>query len=210
MDFYVVAFTDAQMKRRRVKGRSYDAVPVGGLFAIGERRPAAPLATDDELRHQHDVVVRIAADASAILPVRFGAMTTRAALESLPPQAVARLAQGLNEVRGRVQMTIRFIGEPPPAVALTRTGSGRDYLENRRAAMRPALPRPAADWLRTLRSIAARERLEPGGGSLLATAYHLVDNVHLDRYIESAAGAEAVGARLTGPYPPFAFTPSIL
>ena len=210
MDFYVVAFTDAPMKRRRIKGRSYEAIPAGGLFVIGERRAASPPATDDELRHQHDVVVRIAADASAILPVRFGAMTTRAALESLPPQAVARLAEGLNEVRGRVQMTIRFIGEPPPAASLTRAGSGRDYLENRRAAMRPELPRAAADWLQTLRSIAARERLEPGAGSLLATAYHLVDKAHLDRYTEAAAGADAVGARLTGPYPPFAFTPSIL
>jgi hypothetical protein len=210
VDFYVVAFTDALMKRRRIKGRSYEVIPLGGLFAIGERRAGAPLATDDELRHQHDVVVRIAADASAILPVRFGAMTTIEVLESLPPQAVARLAEGLNEVRGRVQMTIRFVGEPPPAVPPTRAGSGRDYLQNRRAAMRPELPRAAADWLRTLRSIAARERLEPGVGSLLATAYHLVDKVHLDRYTKSAAGAEAVGARLTGPYPPFAFTPSIL
>jgi hypothetical protein len=210
VDFYVVAFTDAPMKRRRIKGRSYEVIPLGGLFAIGERRAAAPLATDDELRHQHDVVVRIAADASAILPVRFGAMTTIEVLESLPSQAIARLAGGLTEVRGRVQMTIRFVGEPPPAVSPTRGGSGRDYLQNRRAAMRPELPRAAADWLRTLRSIAARERLEPGVGSLLATAYHLVDKVHLDRYTRSTAGAEAVGARLTGPYPPFAFTPSIL
>jgi hypothetical protein len=210
VDFYVVAFTDAPMKRRRLNGRSYQAIGFGPLFAIGERRSTPPSPTDEELRHQHEVVLRVAEDLSAVLPVRFGALTSRAALAEMPPRLVQRLVDGLNEVRDRAQMTVRFVGDPRPAVPPARAGSGRDYLESRRAAMIPALPDDAEAWLRTLRSIAFKERLEPGVGSLLATAYHLVDKKNITRYLEAASGAAAAGGRVTGPYPPFAFTPSIL
>lgn len=211
MDFYVVAFTGQPMRRRRIGGRWYEGFPLDGIVAIGERRQDPPEATQAELEHQHEVVVRLAQRCDAILPVRFGAMASKATLAEMPPRLVARLADGLEDVRGKAQMTVRFIGQPrpvPPGVTTAR--SGRDYLLKRQAAATPDLPAAAIAWLESVRGVVARERIEPGAGSVLATVYHLVRIADLDRYGHEIPRAASIGARVTGPFPPFAFTPAVL
>jgi hypothetical protein len=210
VDFYVVAFIDRPLPRRRISGRHYASAALGGVAAVGECRGDQPAATDDELRHQHEVVVRVAERVDAILPVRFGALTSRAALEQMAPELVRRLTDGLSDVRHKVQMTVRFVGEPAPAARPVRPTSGVEYLRNRQAAMVPELPPEAVAWLGAVRSVVARERIAPGAGSVLATAYHLVRTEDLPRYFDLVSHAGASGARVTGPFPPFAFTPAIL
>lgn len=209
MDFYVIAFIDRPLTRRQISGRRYATIALGGVVAVGECRVDQPAATDEELRHQHEVVVRLAERVDAILPVRFGALTSRATLAHMPPDLVQRLAGGLRDVRHKVQMTVRFAGEPKLPVSTVPPRSGTEYLRKRQAARVPELPPEAAAWLRTVRPVVARERIAPGGGSVIATAYHLVHKEHISRYLEGASHAAAAGARITGPFPPFAFTPSI-
>ena len=211
MDFYVVAFVGQPMPRRRIGGRWYEGLSLGRVVAVGERRQALPVATDLELEHQHEVVVRLAERVDAILPVRFGAMTSLDTLEEMPARLRERLAAGLDDVRGKTQMTVRFVGQPRPVSAKTVPAkSGREYLLKRQAAARPDLPAEATAWLESLSGVVARQRIEPGAGSVLATVYHLVRNADLDRYGKATADADSIGARVTGPFPPFAFTPSVL
>jgi hypothetical protein len=211
VDFYVVAFAGEPMPRRRIEGRWYEAMPLDRIFAIGERRTRPPEATDSELRHQHAVVAALAERFDAILPVRFGAMSSTGMLVEMSSRLAGPLAAGLEEVRGKAQMTVRFIGEPRPiAPAATPARSGRDYLLRKQAAAAPELPADAVAWLGPLRALAVRERVEPGAGSVLATVYHLVPQGDLDRYKEAALQAPPVGARVTGPFAPFAFTPTVL
>ena len=207
----MVAFTGRPMPRRRIEGRWYEGMRLDGYFAIGERRTRPPEATDIELKHQHAVVVMLAERFDAILPVRFGAMTSRAMLAEMSQRLAGPLGAGLEEVRGKSQMTVRFIGKPGPVVAEREPAqSGREYLLRRQAAATPDLSAEARAWLGPLRALAARERIEVGAGSVLATVYHLVPKGDLDRYRMAASHAENVGARVTGPFPPFAFTPAVL
>lgn len=199
------------MRRRRIGGRWYEALRLDDVFAIGERRTDPPAATDTELKHQHAVVVRLAELFDAVLPVRFGAMTSRATLAEMPARLMKRLSDGLDDVRDTAQMTIRFIGEARPVRRrATSPVSGRQYLRERQAAATPDLTPEAVAWLDSLRPTVVRERIEPGAGNVLATVYHLVRRGKLDRYAKAAANAGTVAARVTGPFPPFAFTPAVL
>ena len=121
----------------------------------------------------------------------------------------AELRRGLNEVRDRVQMTIRVLGRPAAAsqrpVAIT---SGRAYLEARRRALEPELPPAVRDVLDQLRPLVARERVEAGQGGLLATVYHLISKRNLPAYRRAVEGAPAETI-VSGPWPPFAFAPPL-
>ena len=217
MDFYVVAFSDQPRPRRKIRGRWYHSVPLGPggptgpVHAICEKRITAPVLDDDELRHQHHVVM-VLGEEQTILPVRFGAQVSRAALEGAVAPHAETLRRGLNDVRDRVQMNVRFLGKRSPLAdsATPAVRSGREYLERRRASTAATLSPDAAAFLARLERLAARQRLEPGAGSLLATAYHLVQRNQVNRYLEMAGDAKRVGAVVTGPFPPFAFTPAIL
>ena len=206
----MVAFSDRPWPRRKIGGRWYQSVSLGQVHAIGERRMTPPAPDDQELRHQHHVVTVLAA-AQTILPVRFGALTTRADLQRTVAPHEETLRRGLEDVRDRVQMNVRFTGTSPrPAALQVTAGSGREYLERRRTSAALLLSPAAAVFLAALERVAARHRIEPGSGSLIATAYHLVPHDQLSRYLEVAGDAQRVGAVVTGPYPPFAFTPAIL
>ena len=206
----MVAFSDRPWPRRKIGGRWYQSMPLGQLHAIGERRMTAPAPDDQELRHQHHVVTVLAA-AQTVLPVRFGAQTTRAALLRLVGPHEETLRRGLEEVRDKVQMNVRFSGTPlRPAAVPVAAASGREYLERRRASAASPLSPSATAFLAALERVAARQRIETGSGSLIATAYHLVPHDQLNRYLEVSGDAQRVGALVTGPFPPFAFTPAIL
>jgi hypothetical protein len=209
MGLYVLALTDMALDPLTVGGRTLRTVRFGPVFAICEHRRSAPVMTDETLREQHALVVESARRVDAILPVRFGAFIEKAALGTLIRQSEAEIRLGLEEVRTRVQMTIRFIGVRA-RVSTTPASSGREYLEARRRAATPALPPSASRLLDTLRPVVVREGMESGAGKLLATVYHLVDAAKVRHYrqlVEQIATADAV---VSGPWPPFAFTPQLL
>lgn len=211
MAFYVIAFTDAPASTWRAGDRTFSTMKVAdGIYAAGQSRRAAPRPSEEELRFQHALVVALAARVPAILPVRFGSLIERPTLRRLVSEHSDTIHAALDNVRGRVQMTLRIVGRRPrPRPPVRATASGRHYLEARRAAADPLLPLPAAKILRLLKTVVVEERREAGAGQLLATIYHLVNADDVRRYRKAAAGRAAAGAILTGPWPPFAFTPRL-
>jgi hypothetical protein len=205
---YVLALTDVDLGTWKAGSHTLRSIDLGPLYAVYEQRRTAPPLDDDNLREQHRLVMEIARRAHATLPARFGALVDRKALADRVHSHEAELREAIGEVRDRVQMTVRVTGEPPRAVA-TPAASGREYLEARRKLASPLLPETAAGLLAALRPLVTRERLDPGAGGLLATIYHLVDRRNGRRYREVAAGAALPNVMVTGPWPPFAFTPQL-
>lgn len=208
MALYVLAFTDADLGTWKTSGHTLHCIDLGPVHAVYERRKTIPALTDDALREQHGLVVEIARRAPAILPARFGSLIERETLQDRVRSHESELRTAIDEVRNRVQMTVRITGEPARAVAVP-AASGRDYLEARRRLASPPLPESAAGLLAALRPLVAHERQEPGAGGLLVTIYHLVDRQQGPRYIRIATGAASPNIIVTGPWPPFAFTPQL-
>lgn len=205
----MLAFTDSDLGAWTSARRRLQTVTLGTVYAICERRAAVPELSDDELRAQHQAVIEISRRSRATLPVRFGALIDERELVEWTRDHEAELRRGLNEVRDRVQMTIRVLGRPAAAsqrpVAIT---SGRAYLEARRRALEPELPPAVRDVLDKLRPLVARERVEAGQGGLLATVYHLISKRNLPAYRRAVEGAPAETI-VSGPWPPFAFAPPL-
>lgn len=211
MAFYVLALTDTPLPRWRVADRTFASVRLTkGIYAVGQDRGVSPEPSEEELRFQHAAVVALAGRVSAILPVRFGALQQRSALRRLVSEHEDTILAALDDVRGRVQMTIRVLGRRRRAILPgSPPASGRQYLEARQRAADHPLPPAAARIVRALRPWAVQERREAGAGQLLARVYHLVNANDLRRYRKAAAGHAAAGTILTGPWPPFAFTPKL-
>lgn len=206
---YVVAIVDPPIGEVTIADRLYTGISVASLYAVVEARDAAPPTNDDELRHQFRVVVELAEAADAVLPLRFGSQMSREELTQLLIEHHGPLREALDAVRGCVQMNVRFTGSRRDDDVSTPV-SGRAYLQRRAASVRGQLTPPASRLLTRLDALAVQARLAPGAGGLLATAYHLVERATLTKYQKAAARAASVGAIVTGPHPPFAFTPGVL
>jgi hypothetical protein len=209
---YVYAFTDRWIAPLRLGTTRLRAVPLDGLFAIASRRAASPALSEDALRRQHEAVERIAEVADAVLPARFGSLLDLEDLQRIAARRGDALRAGLARVRGRRQMTVRVLGaeratvHEPPA-------SGTDYLRAR-LRLDPAAAGAIDAIRRAVRPFVLEERVERGTGATLATAYHLVAVDDLDAYRAAAAAAArpiaGLAVRVSGPWPPFAFTPELL
>ena len=210
MAIYVLALTDAPLGAFTSVNRRLSTMEYDGVHVVYERRAAAPPMTDAELREQHVVVVDIAARARAVLPARFGALLEKRDLTAFMRQHGAEILVALAEVRDRAQMTVRVLatGDEIRSAPRAPATSGRDYLERARRAAAPSLPAGAERLLSAVRPFVAIERREPGAGRLLATVYHLVDARHIADYKE-ASGKRVRGVIVTGPWPPFAFSPRL-
>lgn len=205
MLLYVLAFTDERPRPAPAAAR-FTLVNVEGIIAVCERRTARPPLTDAALRRQHRAVVDIARRTPAVLPVRFGALVAKRELTAAVRAHRQTLSRALDEVRGRVQMTLRILGAAPPAPAPAT--SGRQYLETRRRVLDPPLPESVERLLAAVRPLTAAERREPGAAGLLLTIYHLIAAEHAEAYLARTRGA-APRIVATGPWPPFAFTPQL-
>jgi hypothetical protein len=209
---YVIAIVDVPIPAFRVGKRPFRSVKCApGVFAIVERRTEAPAATEVHLRAQHRAVVHASKKTEAILPVRFGTLLQANDLLDVVRDFDEDFHAALDDVRGKAQMTLRLAGRAgpaaPPASRSRGAAPGRAHLEALRAALHVPVPRSARPLLRAVQPFVVRERRERG--AMLATIYHLVkrDNVRLYR---AAFDAHAVpGVSLTGPWPPFAFTPRL-
>lgn len=209
MALYVLAFTDTDLGTWKSAKRTVRTVMVGGVYAVCERRAEIPELTDDALREQHALVVEIARRSRATLPTRFGTLIDESALLDWAVGHATELRPALDDVRDRVQMTVRILGRPEATPRTARAvTSGRAYLESRREALIPRLPEAAQELLGVLRPLVVRERIEAGQGGLLATVYQLIAKRDVATY-RRAAEAAPPGVLVSGPWPPFAFTPQL-
>ena len=213
MPWYVFALVDAPP--RGAKGRGLSGAlglrRVPGGYAVVERRADVPPAEFGSLRRHHDVIARLAARASAILPVRFGTLLDDAAIDETLAERGEEIAQALDAVRDRVQFTWRR--RPPSrrlrAARVEAELSGAEYL---RRAARAAKPVPPAAW-RSLRGklapFVAAERYQPATATTPESLYHLVGRDAAIRYATLGAALAHVNTKvtMTGPWAPFAFAP---
>lgn len=205
MALYVLALSDRPAARRFYRRQPVESIALGsGVHAICQRRTEAPEPSERELLRQHALVVALTKDLSAILPVRFGTIVAAAELRRIVRAHLDEIRAALDEVRGKVQMTVRIVGRAPASPALSEM-SGRAYLERKAAGI--PLPRRAQRFLDAVQPLVARERREAGAGGLLATVYHLVARENVESYMHIVSRMRHGGPLVSGPWPPFAFTP---
>jgi hypothetical protein len=228
MAYYVFALVDQRPRGRAGAGLTGGLIarPIPGGFVIVERRADVPPVELGALK-KHDSVVRRLADAvPAILPVRFGTLLEVESIEEALLDRDEEIGEAFDAVRNRQQFTWRRaarIGRSASALRAARPGkaqgrgaiaaSGTAYL---RAAVQAARPPAAAPAFRAarekLRPFVAVERYQPATSTLPDSLYHLVDRGSAARYralAETLASASPL-IRVTGPFPPFAFTPELL
>lgn len=109
MPLYVFALIDAAPAGPpgRGLGSSLTFRRVAGVFAAVERRADVPPVEMGLLAAHQRIVERLAGRVSAILPVRFGTLLTIEELEEALADRDEELADALDFVRGRRQMTWR-------------------------------------------------------------------------------------------------------
>lgn len=221
MAWYIFALVDAPPRGAKGKGLSgtLGLRPIPGGYAVVERRADVPPREFGSLQRHQRVVSELAARVPAILPVRFGTLLDDAAIDEALAERGEELAQALDAVRDRVQFTWRrkSRGATRPAVrslAARMAGepSGAEYL---RRAAKAAKPLPPAAW-RPLRAkmapLVSAERYQPATATTPESLYHLVGRDAVVRYTTLSAALTHGDAALTvtGPWPPFAFTPGVL
>ena len=216
MAWYVFALVDEPPAPRPGRGlrEPLRARRVPGGFAIIERRADVPPAEFDTLRRHDAVVTRVAAAVPAILPVRFGTLLEFEELENALAEREEEIADAFEAVRGRVQFTWRAGGaRRAPGARRAKAdarGTGAEYL--RRAAAKAAPPSAFRAVREKLRPLVTAERYQPAMPSLPDSLYHLVDRESIERYglIAEKLASASPALRVSGPFPPFAFTPELL
>lgn len=182
-----------------------------GLAAVFSRhRTLRPEPKPDSLWRHEAVVERLMAQAP-VLPLRFGTMLRgEEELGTFLRESGDELAEGLERVRGRVELGVRVLGEPPRERPVGER-SGRDYLMARRDAHHRA-ERTAGEVHEPLAAVAHEARLRSPGAppAILAGAY-LVDRGAVDAFkarVSTLAAARVdVSIVCTGPWPPYSFVP---
>jgi hypothetical protein len=211
----VYALASAPQPPRVQAGRlSLRVFIVGPVAVIAGPPPRAGTSSEEALRQQHAIVLALADRVDPLLPARFGSRMTMARLERILRPSLDVVAEALEHVRGRQQMTVRFIGPQPFAPASsTSRASGTAYLTQRRAACR-ALPTEVAPLEAAVRSLVVDQRVRPGRGRMHATLFHLIPRSQVDAYRAAFEAAlpriEPWHAALSGPWPPFAFAPEVI
>jgi hypothetical protein len=213
---YVYALVEEHRRTMKVDGRFIEFLPVGGgIHAAVERLDSPPPLSEFALRAQHRVAVSLARRCDSILPARFGAWVEVSELERVIRARARTLRRAFELVRHKEQMTLRVFGASGPVREPgQQPSSGTAYLRGRRESTRVKVPRAAASIRRALRSLVDRERMDAGRGNVRVTLHHLVDRGTSREY---KAIVKRVRSKLadkdeivvSGPWPPFAFTPSI-
>lgn len=213
MPWYVFALVDRPpaVPPGRGLGGAVSARRVPGGFAIVERRADVPPADFDTLRRHDAAVARVAGEVPAILPVRFGTLLELEEMEEALAEREKEIAEAFDAVRGRVQFTWRQRGARREARRARKAGtSGADYL---RAAAKTAAPPASFRAVREkLRPLITAERYQAANSSLPTSLYHLVDRERVQRYglIARKLASASPTLGVSGPFPPFAFTPDLL
>jgi hypothetical protein len=187
-------------------GEPLRILAVGALEAVcGD--PPPPLSAE-ALRAHEAAVRRVADGAQACLPARFGCIALdETSLSAALAAREAELAEALELVRSREQMTLRVHGEL--AGLPSSAGPGTRYLEGRRRATKL----PELEPLRAaLAGLVRAERVEPHEEpGLLASVYHLIDRGAAASYRRAVESSAVGGLRVTlsGPWPAWSFAPEL-
>jgi hypothetical protein len=180
----------------------------GGAWVVFEEGDL-PEPDPRSLRAYDRVVRRIAREASAVLPFRYGTVAADEGalarlLDPIAPAVTASLAQ----VRECVQYTLRVYGEalpePPPDAA---AGPGARWLARRMGKHRAPEIAPVLDATSSLLRASRVERHDRA--PLVASVYHLVPRKDARAYRAALARGSStlrtVRVEATGPWPPYAF-----
>ena len=186
-------------------------------------RPAA----DAQSLWRHERVVEALMERHALLPARFGTtFADDARLNAALTLHHDALAEGLDRVRGCVELGVRVLGEPPAvaeapnALGASTEVSGRAYMlalaeqdRRRREAEGQAAAVSAAVHERLAaiaRESTSRPLLTP---ELVLSAAYLVERGRVGEFRQRVAELSAehpqVRVLCTGPWPPYHFVPSI-
>lgn len=203
---YVHALTSERVRSWRSGDRKIESVPVGPVFAVCERRATVPPLTEEELRHQHSIVTRIATHSVAVLPARFGSLIEEDELLRIVAQRAGAIGDAMALVRNRVQMTVRVAGPATPQHAVSAPSSGRQYLERRQREASPLLSPNVEAALRKVAAHVVREVREATRAGSVAV-HHLVEARDVYAYRDELQGVG--GLTISGPAPPFAFVPEL-
>lgn len=212
---YVYALTEPGMPRRvQILGHALRILTIGQVQVVVEYHEERPEATTESLREQHAVVVELDSRSNALLPARFGTVLRERALRSTVSEHEAEILQALARVRGRQQMTVRVFGAPDTARPVDdRTSTGTAFLESRRFRAH-YIPAEAATIRTLIGALATAERVEAGERGLRVTVFHLVARQAVEAYRRQAEALHPALAphevTVTGPWPPFAFSPELL
>ncbi len=206
-------------------GEPLQVLSADGIHAVVGMMAAAPHAGEVAMLRHDAVVDGLARSVDAIVPMRFGASAPdeTSLLAMLSAQATM-IAEALALVAGREQMTLRVYDTPSgyagssaenPSARPTPHLSER-YLTQRLLARASAQYVPEIASLQgTLAALVQAERVEHHVlPPLLASVYHLVARGDGERYTAAVGSALAplgsVRVDITGPLPPYAFTPTVL
>ena len=202
-----------RMKLAGIAREPLSIVHAAGLAAVTGQVPHPPRATVAALCRYDAVLRALALELPAVLPARFG--TCMGSVEELAFVLRARdasLRAALDDVRGRVQMTLRCVDPQaadaahPDGVA-TGNGSGVAYLQSlaaqalrdRDVPMLEPVIGAVKRWVRAQRVV----RCGP-----VASVYHLIPRGSVPAYVRAAQRAATTGGVrvvLTGPFPAYAF-----
>ena len=213
--FYVFAVTDAVPKTAgRGLGGPLVLRPIAGVYVALERRADVPPVELGTLKRHHQTVERLANRVPAILPVRYGTLLTSDDIEEALEDRREELADALDLVRGRRQMTWRIAaGRRQRAVESADAPplSGAEYL---RRASRSASASTAPAFRRVracVGELAIAERYQQPTATLPESVYHLVDRAKVDAYQDASKDLRESNKALTlsGPWAPYAFVPDL-
>lgn len=206
----VYALTAAPLPSRlRVLGMSFRVHVINGVAVLLAPPGTAPPALADALRRQHEIVLALSHRLDPLLPVRFGTRMTIGRLVEAVRSSSDELAEALEHVRGRRQMTLRVIGPPGESRNLSPATTGGDYLRQRRTLR--MVPPEAAPLIAAVAPFVVDERVQAGRARIRASIFHLVERRAAAAYRRAATRAmprvSPWRATVTGPWPPFAFGP---
>lgn len=195
-----------------IAGERLRVVAAGAVSAIVGDIRRAPKPTETNLRKYDGVMRALVRTNPALLPVRFG--TQFRDLDELTLVLQSRqssLRRLLRHVRNRAQITIRVAAPDSSPRSISRAvESGSSYLRERAAEAAQARQIPGFDPVRAaVRRWVKDERVERQAN--VASVYHLIPRGSVDAYraaLDRAARKAGLSLRVSGPWPPYAFTTS--
>jgi hypothetical protein len=207
-------------------GRPILQQDIGGLTVILSESDAEKVALTRENVLRHDAVVRSVLEHETPLPFRFGHLVTLEQLTSYIESKSESLQARLQQLRGRVEMSVKIIwnreskltnSNPESETVPGNTGKGVAFLMSKRAEMQEeeALSLGAeavAAWLKSeISGFVCEERvvLRPTEKLVLSASF-LVDASKLEVYKKRTAliksGRPELHFLTSGPWPPYSFS----
>jgi len=207
---YAITGQIAVVGRRGLAGERLQTRRIGRLTAVIAPTEVPPATTTENLRRYDLAIARLADDLPSILPARFPTVVAdEEELAFILRSREPSLREALRRVRGRAQFTIRMNdAEPSPPPPLPSRGNGTAYLRWRRDVQALAAHAHGFDPVRAaVQRWVKEERVERHAG--VVSVYRLVPRRSAAAYraalVRAAADAQ-VRCRVTGPFPPYAFT----